>query len=1109
MMKKSILLLFLFISSMGYAQLNLPVDFESTTIDYGLTDFGGDSSAIVVDPTDASNMVAMTTKSATAQSWAGTTVGGVGGTTGFDTPIPFSSGNTTMTVRVWAPMAGMPVRLKVENSNDPTVTVETEVNTTVANAWDTLTFDFSNQAPGTAALNFASSYNKASIFFNFGTDGATAGGPITCYWDDMQFGGSSTPSNLLNLPVTFDDSTLDYGLTDFGGDSSAIVVDPTDASNMVAMTTKSATAQSWAGTTVGGTGGTTGFATPIPFSAGNTTMKVRVWAPMAGMPVRLKVEDASNAGISVETEVNTTVANAWDTLTFDFSNQAAGTAAINFANTYNKASIFFNFGTDGATAGGPITCYWDDMRFVNNSTPPNMLNLPVTFDDSTLDYGLTDFGGDTSAIVVDPTDASNMVAMTTKSATAQSWAGTTVGGTVGFATPIPFSPGNATMTVRVWAPMAGMPVRLKVEDASNAGISVETEVNTTVANAWDTLTFNFANEAPGTAPINYTNTYNKASIFFNFGTDGATAGGPITCYWDDMQFVDNSVTNMLNLPVTFDDSTLDYGLTDFGGDSSAIVVDPTDASNMVAMTTKSATAQSWAGTTVGGTLGFATPVPFSPGNTTMTVRVWAPMAGMPVRLKVENANDPTITVETEVNTTVANAWETLTFDFSNEAPGTAALNFANTYNKASIFFNFGTDGATAGGPITCYWDDMQFGSTAPPNMLNLPVTFEDSTLDYGLTDFGGDSSAIVVDPTDATNMVAMTTKSATAQSWAGTTVGGTVGFATPIPFSSGNTTMSVRVWAPMAGMPVRLKVEDASNAGISVETEVNTTVANAWETLNFDFSNEAPGTAPINFANTYNKASIFFNFGTDGATAGGPITCYWDDMQFGAASTPTTVYDLIAGDSDLSTLKTAIDAAGLNTMLSGNGPFTLFAPTNEAFAAIPPALLAQAMADPTGLLHQIDLYHMLNSEMMSTDFTAGQLTTIEGEDVTVSFQGSDLYINNAMVTTADMTADNGVVHIINAVLIPPSVSGLPELSSNPYISVGPNPARDYVTVNFKDGKYQGVDMKLYNISGKLVGSYKANSTSQQIATSTLAAGQYFLRIDTPKSSYFKKLVITR
>ena len=80
----------------------------------------------------------------------------------------------------------------------------------------------------------------------------------------------------------------------------------------------------------------------------------------------------------------------------------------------------------------------------------------------------------------------------------------------------------------------------------------------------------------------------------------------------------------------------------------------------------------------------------------MTVRVYSPRAGIPVRLKVEDAADNTRSVETEALTTKVNAWETLTFDFANQASGTAALNLAYTYNKVSIFFDFGKTGAAGG-----------------------------------------------------------------------------------------------------------------------------------------------------------------------------------------------------------------------------------------------------------------------------------------------------------------------------------------------------------------------------------------------------------------------------
>ena len=137
--------------------------------------------------------------------WAGTTVTAVTGgiQTGFITNIPFTASATKMNIRVWSPHAGIQVRLKVEDKNDPTRSCETEATVTVASGWQTLVFNFANQASGTAALNFAFSYNKVSIFFNFGVTGATAG-ERTYYFDDVKFGaGEIPPAPTVTTPVNY------------------------------------------------------------------------------------------------------------------------------------------------------------------------------------------------------------------------------------------------------------------------------------------------------------------------------------------------------------------------------------------------------------------------------------------------------------------------------------------------------------------------------------------------------------------------------------------------------------------------------------------------------------------------------------------------------------------------------------------------------------------------------------------------------------------------------------------------------------------------------------------------------------------------------------------
>ena len=134
-----------------------------------------------------------------------------------------------------------------------------------------------------------------------------------------------------------------------------------------------------------------------------------------------------------------------------------------------------------------------------------------------------------------------------------------------------------------------------------------------------------------------------------------------------------------------------------------------------------------------------------------------------------------------------------------------------------------------------------------------------------------------------------------------------------------------------------------------------------------------------------------------------------------------TVVDLIVGSPDHNTLETAVIAAQLDDDLSGSGPFTVFAPTDAAFDALPAGVLGSLLADPTGALAQVLLYHVVGAEAFSTDLSDGQvINTLSGGDVTVTINGSGVFINDAQVTVADLVATNGVVHVIDAVLLEPA-----------------------------------------------------------------------------------------
>ena len=135
-----------------------------------------------------------------------------------------------------------------------------------------------------------------------------------------------------------------------------------------------------------------------------------------------------------------------------------------------------------------------------------------------------------------------------------------------------------------------------------------------------------------------------------------------------------------------------------------------------------------------------------------------------------------------------------------------------------------------------------------------------------------------------------------------------------------------------------------------------------------------------------------------------------------------SVYDIVSNSTGHTTLKTAIDACSLDGVLSGPGPFTLFAPTDAAFNLLPAGTVT-ALLNDIPQLTDILKHHVVADSVMSSMLTNGQIvTTLLGTDVTVTINANGVYIDNAQVTVADLVADNGVVHVIDAVLLPNATS---------------------------------------------------------------------------------------
>ena len=134
-----------------------------------------------------------------------------------------------------------------------------------------------------------------------------------------------------------------------------------------------------------------------------------------------------------------------------------------------------------------------------------------------------------------------------------------------------------------------------------------------------------------------------------------------------------------------------------------------------------------------------------------------------------------------------------------------------------------------------------------------------------------------------------------------------------------------------------------------------------------------------------------------------------------------TIVDVASGAGNFATLVAAVTAADLVETLSGEGPFTVFAPTDEAFAALPAGVLdALLLPENKATLAKILTYHVVSGKVMAADVTDGDVATVEGSTIKLS-TASGVTVNGATVVSADVAASNGVIHAIDAVILPPGV----------------------------------------------------------------------------------------
>jgi hypothetical protein len=311
----------------------MPINFESATLNYAFTNFGGANTTVVNNPNvngvNGSAKVAKLTKNTGSEVWAGSFIE-------LGSPINFAT-MQKIKIKAWSPQSGITVKMKLENLANPNINTEVDVTNTTSNAWEDLVFDFTG-------INNANNYQRVVLFFNFGN----AGTGLNYYFDDVEL---TTGAESLVLPLTFQSTTLTYSFTNFGGALSEVVTNPNvtgiNTSTKVGKFVKPNGAQTWAGSFIE-------LTNPINFAT-MQRIKMKVWSPQSGVVVKLKLENLANGStINTELDATTTVANGWEELTYNFT-------GINNANNYQRVVVFFDFGN----AGNGATYYFDDIKLSN------------------------------------------------------------------------------------------------------------------------------------------------------------------------------------------------------------------------------------------------------------------------------------------------------------------------------------------------------------------------------------------------------------------------------------------------------------------------------------------------------------------------------------------------------------------------------------------------------------------------------------------------------------------------------------------------------------------------------------------------------------------------
>ena len=467
----------------------------------------------------------------------------------------------------------------------------------------------------------------------------------------------------------------------------------------------------------------------------------------------------------------------------------------------------------------------------------NPLTIPIDFEDQTLDYTFVDFGNVVSSVVANPymsdNNQSSWVGQSFKPVGAEVWGGSFLE----LDEPVDFS-SLQNLSINVWSPVSGIVVKMKLENA-DASITHEVDITNTIENDWETLTYNFI-DAPEAE-------YVRLVLFFDFGNEGNDS----YYYFDDIKLA-QSDSDVYELYENFEGTPPVF--VDFGNvGPTEVVANPLmDALNETANSAKfikTVGSETWGGTFFELSDYY---IEFS-GNKKMRFKSFSPEVGKVVKLKIENT-DATVTHEVDAMTSVANAWELLTFDFI-DAPEAQ-------YTRIVVFYDFGN----IGDGTEYYFDEMEVGegalvSTIPPS----PIEDFEGTPPVFIVFGNIDDTQIVTNPDNSginpSAMSASQVKTAGSEIWAGTFFE----VASPLDLNTYNK-VRMLIYSPFSGAVMKLKLENA-DASITYEVDIINEYSNQWEEMRFNFS-DAPEA-------DYTRIVVFFDFGNPGDGS----TYYFDELQ--------------------------------------------------------------------------------------------------------------------------------------------------------------------------------------------------------------------------------------